>query len=450
MTKSPIQKFTSRINFEKFLIIYILLQPFIDVATSLCVRFINSYFTIGIFIRTLFLLCTLVYSFNISNKKWKRILLIYCIVLFIYFILFFLNICFNIGFFMIITQLKSLIKIFYFSILLVALIPIMKKIHFDNKHLVLTLLEYTSILCISLFLGIAFDSYANGSGYGKNGLFYAANEIGTTLCILTSFLFLNLSNFNFKNFNKNFIIDLITLIFIIISALWMGTKVPFIGLILSLLVSFGICIINIIKRKNIKEYLYKIGGIIFVFFIIFNIISYSPVGKNLGISINRISNISKTNNNNKTSDSSASKNQNVETVILSSRDIYYDNTLKEYKSSSTISKLLGIGFVSNENGLLSEKKSIEIDYFDILFSTGIIGFIVFFLPLIIILIYIFKLFWSKKCLIFENHIIFYLYSIFISLIIARLSGHVFTTPAVSFYLALIINKLICILKSKEE
>lgn len=447
MTKSQIQKFASIINFENFLIIYILLQPFIDVATSLCVRFINSYFTIGIFIRTLFLLFTLIYSFSISDKKWKRIIFIYCILLFIYFILFFLNLYFNIGFFMIITQFKSLIKIFYFSILLITLFPIMKKIHFDNKHLVLTLLEYTSILCISLFLGIAFDSYANGSGYGKNGLFYAANEIGTTLCILTPFLFLNLANFNFKNF----IIDLITLIFIIISALWMGTKVPFLGLLLSLLLTLGVCIINIIKRNKIKEYFCKIGSILLIFFVIFNVISYSPVGKNLGISFKKISNISKsTNNENKISDSPASKKQNVESVILSSRDIYYDNTLKEYKNSSTISKLLGIGFVSNQNGFSSERKSIEIDYFDILFSTGIIGFIIFFIPLIIFILYIFKLLWYKKYLIFENHIIFYIYSIFIGLIIARLSGHVLTAPAVSFYLALIINKLICILNNKEE
>ena len=449
MTKSQIQKFASIINFENFLIIYILLQPFIDVATSLCVRFINSYFTIGIFIRTLFLLFTLIYSFTISNKKWRRIIFVYCIFLFIYFILFFMNIYFNIGFFMIITQLKSLIKIFYFSSLLISIIPIMQKICFDNKYLIFTLFGYTSILCTTLFLGISFDSYANGSGYGKNGLFYAANEIGTTLCILMPFLFLNLLNYNFKNFKKKSLIELITLIFVIISALWMGTKVPFIGLILSLLVSFGICIINILKRKNIKEHLYKIGTIIFVFFIIFNIISYSPIGKNLGISINRISNISKTNNN-KTSDSSSSKNQNVETVILSSRDIYYDNTLKEYKNSSTISKLLGIGFISNQNGFLSERKNIEIDYFDILFSTGLIGFILFFVPLIILLLYILKLLWNKKYLIFENNIIFYLYLIFISLIIARLSGHIFTAPAVSFYFALIINKLICILKSKEE
>ena len=250
------------------------------------------------------------------------------------------------------------------------------------------MLEYTSILSVTFFLGIAFDSYANSSGYGKNGLFYAANEIGTNLCILMPFLFLNLINYNLKNSKKKLIVGLITLIFVIISCLSMGTKVPFLGLILSLLVAFGICIINIIKRKNIKDYLYKIGSIILIFFIIFNVISFSPVGKNLGISINRISKISNTEN--KVADDSTSTSENIETVVLSSRDIYYDNTLNEYKNSSTISKFLGIGFVSNENNKISERKSIEIDCFDILFSTGIIGFIIFFAPLFIILLYISK------------------------------------------------------------
>ncbi len=455
MNKTQEKKCFSKINFEKFLIIYILLQPIIDVATSLCVRFVNPYFTIGILIRSLFLVFTLIYSFAIANKKWRKIIFIYCLTLLLYIILFFANNTLNIGFTSIVSQFKSIIKIFYFSILLIAFVPIMNKIYLDNKYLIYSLFGYTAILCITTFCGIAFDSYADGSGHGKNGLFYAANEIGTILCILMPFLFLNLINTksikSSKQSSKQKIIELITLVFVIISALWMGTKVPFLGLILSLLVVFGVCIINIIKKKNIKSYLYKITGIILLFFIIFSVISYSPIGKNLGISINKIIKISKTDNTeNNVPDKSSSTQSNIETVVLSSRDIYYDNTLDEYKNSSLSSKILGIGYLSNENGQISQRKNIEIDYFDILFSNGIVGFIIFFIPVFGLLLYIATLLWKKKNMLFKNDVMFYIYSIFIAFVIAGLAGHVLTAPAVSFYLALTINQLINILKSKEE
>ena len=444
MLKTPKKHFL-KINFESFLIIYILLQPFIDVATSLCIRYINSYFTIGILLRSLFLIFILIYSISISNKRWKRIIIIYCSALFIYSILFFINAFFNIGFNSFFTQLKSIIKTFYFSIILISLIPISINTHMNNKYLIYCLFGYTSILSISTFLGIAFDSYADGSGAGKNGLFYAANEIGTILCILMPFLFLNLID------SKLRIIKIINLIFLIFSSLWMGTKVPFLGLILSLIVSFIVCIINIIKRKNIKEYLYKISAIILLFFIVFTSIKYSPIGKNLGISINKITNITEKNSSkSNVTRTSTSTQPNIETVILSSRDIYYKNTLKEYKNSSIPSKILGIGYLNNQNGIISQRKTIEIDYFDILFSNGIIGFILFFTPLLILLIYIIKLIWKQKFLIFENNIIFYIYTIFICLIIARLAGHIFTAPAVNFYLALTISNLINILKKDKR
>ncbi len=453
MTKAQIEKCFSKINFEKFLIIYILLQPIIDVATSLCIRFINPQLTVGIFVRSLFLGFTLIYSFIVADKKWRKILFVYFFIVLLYLILFFVNNTLSIGFTLIISQLKSIIKIFYFPILLIAFIPIMTKINFNKKYikyLIYGLFGYTSILSITAFFGIAFDSYANGSGYGKNGLFYAANEIGTILCILMPFLFLNIINIEPIKPTKQKFIEIFTLIFVIISSLWMGTKVPFLGLVLSLLVSFGICIINIIKKINIKKYLYKSIIPLIILLIIFSIISYSPIGMNLGISINKIIKISQTNNSQNNIKNNSLAQSNIETVVLSSRDIYFNNTLTDYKNSSTISKFLGIGYINNENDQILQRKTIEIDYFDILFSNGIIGFLIFFAPLFISLLYIAILLWKKKNMLFENNIIFYLYSILISLTIAGLSGHVLTAPAVSFYLAFIINQLIIILKSKKE
>lgn len=450
MIKAQIEKCFLKINFEKILIIYILLQPIIDVATSLCIRFINPHLTVGIFIRSLFLGFTLIYSLSVADKKWRKILFVYFFIVLLYLILFFANNLLNFGLILIVSQLKSIIKIFYFPILLIAFIPIMNKINFNKKYLIYSLFGYTSILAITALSGTGFNSYANGSGYGKNGLFYAANEIGTILCILMPFLLLSIININPIKSTKQKFLEILTLIFVIISSLWMGTKVPFLGLILSLLVSFGICIINIIKKINIKKYLYKSIIPLIILLIIFFTISYSPIGKNLGISINKIIKISESNNSKNDIKNNSLAQSNIETVVLSSRDIFFNNTLNDYKNSSIISKFIGIGYISNENGQFSQRKTIEIDYFDILFSNGIIGFLIFFAPLFALLLYVSILIWKKKRLLFENNIIFHLYSVFISLTVAGLSGHVLTAPAVSFYLALILNHLIIILKNKKE
>ena len=239
--------------------------------------------------------------------------------------------------------------------------------------------------------------------------------------------------------------EIITLIFVVFSSLWMGTKVPFIGLILSLIVAFFICVINIIKKEDIKLYFCKIVAIILLGLIIAGTIRYSPIGHNLGISIDKLNKISNSYNelNNTIEKPDIPK---AESVVLSNRDLFYDNTLKEYKSSSIVSKLIGIGFLQSQNDQIVPRKNIEIDYFDILFSNGIIGFIIYFTPIAIALFYIVKLILDKKYMIFENNIIFYMYSIFIVLAIARLAGHMFTAPAVNIYLAITINKLISVLK----
>ena len=440
-----------KLNYNKFLIIYILLQPLIDVLTSLCVRYTNLNLTLGIFIRSSFLLFTIIYSLSISNKKWRRLLLIYYLIVALYIIVFITNSIIESKFNLIIFQIKSLIKLFYFPILLVAFIPLINSVKIKNKYLIYTLFGYTSIISITIFLGIAFDSYADGSGNGKNGLFYAANEIGTIICVLIPFLFLNLINTKRIKKNKKILIEKIveffTFIFTSFSALWIGTKVPFLGLILSLSIIFMICIINIIKKNNIKNYIYKSLIIFIATLSVFAILPYSPVGKNLGVSFYKINKIN-TNKNTDFLDQPVAK-EHFESVVLSNRNLYYKNTLKDYSASSTLSKLVGIGYIANVDNHFVQRKSIEIDYFDILFSNGVIGFFIFFAPLIAILIYLSKLLFKNKNVFFSSNTILNIYLILISLIIARLSGHIFTAPSVNFYLILAISKLITFLKNGD-
>ena len=65
-----------KIDMKEIIIVYILLQPIIDVITSFLVRSVSEVLTLGIIVRTLFMIFVAIYSLIISEKKYKIKLLI--------------------------------------------------------------------------------------------------------------------------------------------------------------------------------------------------------------------------------------------------------------------------------------------------------------------------------------------------------------------------------------
>ena len=127
----------NKINIKKILIIYIILQPIIDVITSLLVRNVSEVLTLGVIVRTLFMVGIAIYSLFICDKKYRTKMIIYYTILAIYIISFIVNMFLNYGASGMITQIKGLVKTFYLPIILVALIPILKDKNnrIDNKYL---------------------------------------------------------------------------------------------------------------------------------------------------------------------------------------------------------------------------------------------------------------------------------------------------------------------------
>ena len=79
-----------------------------------------------------------------------------------------------------------------------------------------------------------------------------------------------------------------------------------------------------------------------------------------------------------------------------------------------------------------KKKLIEIDYLDIIIHYGIIGFIVYFLPLIYLFVRMLKE-KSKK----NPEFWLYLILLLLELMVSSFAGHVLSAPAVSIYLVLV-------------
>ena len=123
--------------------------------------------------------------------------------------------------------------------------------------------------------------------------------------------------------------------------------------------------------------------------------------------------------------------------IFSQRLTFLNNTHKNYSKSTIYEKLIGIGYIENYMTDKVSIKTIEIDYFEILYRNGILGFILYFYIFIIYLIESIKSLKEKNLINKE-----YKLSIFLVLILSLFSGHILVTPMVSIFVALLFTMII--------
>ena len=434
-----------RINFQNIFIIYILLQPIIDIVTSLCVRNVSENLSLGIVIRVLFMLFIMIYAVIKTDKKGRIELIIYYSCITLYGIAYIANSYLKYNFSMLYTQLKGIIKVFYFPIILVSLYEIYKEKKFNSfeKYLNISLIIYITTIIICRIFSVGYPTYPNNDKLGSIGLFYAGNETSAILAMLAPICFWKFLAKKFSIFNT--IVCVVT----VFSMLEIGTKVSALSIFALLGLSFILAGIKLFTKER-KTIFKQFIAISLMIILVFVFVAYSPAGKNMEIGMTwknpNTDQVPPQSTPNKT------PSREVQTELLSGRNNYLKNTLKKYKESSLLTKLTGTGYVSysNKNGV-HESKLVEIDYFDIFFCHGILGTLIYIVPLIFIAISLFKKFFSNFVVNIKNYYtIFALYSILIGCGIALLAGHVFTAPAVSIFLAISILELFNTLKLKED
>ncbi len=442
-----------KINVNNLIMLFIIMQPIIDIITSLLVRNVSSTFTLGIFVRTIFMISIVLYAFFNSEKSYRTKMLIYYGAIFIYSIIFLFTMYKENGTNMIFAQIKGLVKTFYFPIVLVALYPLMKqkKIEVEDKTFIYALLGYTLTIFLAKIFNIAYPTYSIGLNVGTTGLFFAANEIGIVMAILVIFLFNNLFLKKVDNI-KDKIIYIVSLFLYVYSILEMGTKVPILGFIGMIAIIFIICIIRFFTVEK-KFYLKKIVELVTLMTIIGILLPYTAVGinveKNYGIKFFKLSNSvqeGKVEEKQEKVEEPPKKFNNTEevtTAVVSSRNLFLKMNLDLYKNSSFINKIVGIGYVDNSEGQFKDIKTIEIDYFDIFILQGIFGAILFFIPIAVILFLILKKSILNLKNIIKNEDVLTMYTMLgLAACVAMLAGHTFVAPAVSIYIAFIFNKLL--------
>lgn len=422
---------------QKIIYIYFILLPFIDLVTSLLTRFTDLLVSPGMILKGLIIFLGVFYVLFFSKSKYRHESIKYFILLFFFGIIY-------IGTKSDIWQLSFLIneivyafRYFYFPVMLIICVNVFDDFKFGKelikKILIINCLTYVFLLLIPYISGTGFNSYRYNSVEGTNGWFYAANETGVIMIILLSSIFTLMDNNNKWK--------IIFALPILISIAIIGTKVSYFGMIITVfLLAFTFTLTN----KKQKFCL----PVILILFLAISLL-FSPAVSNLRSSMDWVNN----NDDFKLEqEEEREKNAglykyndmyelignkqiaNVFTVALNGRADFFLKNYSIYSDSGLKNQLFGISWSNRKSiNYILRKKLIEIDYLDIIIHYGIVGFIVYFLPLIVFYRNVFK----KRKLINGENFFYIVLSIFI-LVISSFSGHVLAAPAVSIYLVLLL------------
>lgn len=395
---------------NNILVIFLLLQPVLDLITGLCVNLLNIHITLGIIIRVIFLAFLMYTTVFVYKKKFSLYtylaLLIYSIFYLIGIIIYKDGVVFY--------ELQGLLKAIYFPIILIALYDLKDEYKISKMTLFTTLFIYLGLILIPNALGLGFESYKITKS-GNLGFFNAANEISGIISLLTPIMFVIIKDL------KNKILKIVYALIYLIVILTIGTKTPLLTLLIIIAFTYLYYIVHCIKKKTYKPI--AITGIIIVVALssLLLILPKTNFYKNIKVHLDflEVDNVFEI----------FQEQELIDHFIFSQRLTFLNNKSIDYIESSTYEKIFGIGYT--ENG--EQTKLIEMDYFDIIFSHGIVGFIV----IIGIYLYIlYKVLSTNRKIDFENYMI--KLSIFLILILSFFTGHIITAPAVSIIAVILI------------
>ena len=410
------EKFIKK-NLSLIISIFILSLPIIDLITGLCLHLLNINFTFGIIIKILYLLFIMIISIS-----YKKKVLIPLITIFIYSILYLLGIILykDIS---LIPNIQSLIKTFYFPILLISLYPLKDEIKVSKLVLFTTMFLYMILIFVPLILGVGYKTYQITKA-GTLGFYNSANEISGIISILTPIMFIL-----FKDIKSAILKTILTLIYLVV-ILMIGTKTP----LLSLFITIGFTILYLwyksLKKKNYKPILYSFLGLTVAIILLIIVIPKTNFYKNIETHLNylKVDNIVEV----------FEEEELVDHFIFSQRLTFLKHKASLYNKANIYQKLFGIGYL---NDFDKETKLIEMDYFDIFYSHGLIGFLIYFIPILII---IYKIISPSKKLNYDRFMlnVSFLLIVFLSFF----TGHIITAPSV----ALISVILILLLQKRKK
>ncbi|MED4514455.1 O-antigen ligase family protein, partial [Bacillus cereus] len=432
-----------------FLLLLIVLQPIIDILTYFSIYILHMSATLGVLVRFVFMLLAIGYLLlHHKQQDAKKYILYLCL----------LGIALAIGLVnnMMVKspvsfgeEVKFILKSVYPIVLLFGYIIAFKEL--KNKeyvfHKIITYFLYaTLILSITMIVamqtGTDFPSYPH-SKIGSRGWFFAGNDLSSLFAIMFPIIVLY-SIHKTTSFSK--IYYWIPTILAMYASIMVGTKVGYGAIVITLGVALFFSFIEyMINRKKEGKGFTHIVNTVVVAVILGGLIAltpHTPIAKNMGIHM-QIYEYKKSVQEEKDrkegkvikADPEDAKkhakgeltDSEVKSLIYSDRDKFLKTYKQYYKDAPLSQKLFGMGYAGNYTDKI---KLIEMDFHDLFFAFGIVGFLIYLIPLLyfgiklfIRMITNFKKIIRVKYILLESTLI-------LSLGIGFMSGHVLTEQAV--------------------
>ncbi|UYX52104.1 O-antigen ligase family protein [Bacillus thuringiensis] len=472
----------ARVRFEHFLLFFIILQPVLDLLTSLSIVLLKSNATVGILVRFLIMAVGGIYILIQAKEKENRKFLIYLILLAVVLGIGFINNKLVKNPIVLGEEVKFVAKALYIYIMLgsyiLALKSLKKKVNISDKvrnSIVYSTLIINAIMVISISTSTDFGSY-QWMKVGSRGWFYAGNELGSILAIIFPIVVLYSIQ---KTKSVKHVLYWIPSLLMIYSLIQVGTKVGMGSIGATLAASIGIIILQLLfDRRNPNKKSLVLNGLIAIVLLagVVGTFKMTPLAQNMGIHNNYLSEqnvaqqgqkekeikekIKKEEKQHKVEKpeekakieaevkkelEKEQKKENQENLIFSGRQVYEERHKQFFKEAPMSQKLLGMGYAGNykyNEQKQPDPKLIEMDFHDWFYDFGIIGFALLMIPFIYYGLRILLAFITRFKEIFNIKYGMITASLVLALGIAYIAGHILTAPGVGIYFVVLLAYLI--------
>ncbi|MDM5196419.1 O-antigen ligase family protein [Bacillus hominis] len=472
----------ARVRFEHFLLFFIILQPVLDLLTSLSIVLLKSNATVGILVRFLIMAVGGIYILIQAKEKENRKFLIYLILLAVVLGIGFINNALVKNPIVLGEEVKFVAKALYIYIMLgsyiLALKSLKKTVNISDKvrnSIVYSTLIINAIMVISISTSTDFGSY-QWMKVGSRGWFYAGNELGSILAIIFPIVVLYSIQ---KTKSVKHVLYWIPSLLMIYSLIQVGTKVGMGSIGATLAAAIGVIVLQLLfDRKNPNKKSLVLNGLIAVILLagVVGTFKMTPLAQNMGIHNNYLSEqnvaqqgqkekeikekIQKEEKQHKVEKpeekakveaevkkeiEKEQKKENQENLIFSGRQVYEERHKQFFKEAPTSQKLLGMGYAGNfkyNEQKEPDPKLIEMDFHDWFYDFGIIGFALLMIPFIYYGLRILLAFITRFKEIFNIKYGMITASLVLALGIAYIAGHILTAPGVGIYFVVLLAYLI--------
>ncbi|MCX9099867.1 O-antigen ligase family protein [Bacillus anthracis] len=442
--------------FPHFLLLFIVFQPILDLLTSFSIYVLHMSATVGIVVRFAFMLLALGYLLLHHKQQGAKKYILYLCLFGIVLAIGLVNnlmikspVSFG-------EEVKFIMKSVYPIVLLFGYIIALKELK-NNEfafHKIITYFLYaTLILSISIITAMAtgtdFPSYPN-SKIGSRGWFFAGNDLSSIFAIMFPIVVLY-SVHKTTSFSK--VYYWIPTVLAMYASIMIGTKVGYGAIVITLGIALFFLFIEYMmhRKKEGKGFIYLVNTIVAAVVLggLLVLTPQTPIAKNMSIHLKIYEYKKSVQDEKDRKEGKVVKEEEhkqgeltdseMKSLIYSDRDKFLKVYKQYYKEAPLSQKLFGMGYAGNYT---TKMKLVEMDFHDLFFAFGIVGFLMYLLPLLYFGIKIFiRLITNFKKLFSVKHMLL-ASTLVLSLGIGFMSGHVLTAPAASIFFVVILAYLI--------